>query len=49
MDVNGYPYYKRSENGRTIQVNNSEMDNRWIVPINPYLSRKYNERWEIRT
>ena len=41
LAVNGYPIYKREDNGRTIQVGNHDIDNRWIVPYNPYLSKKY--------
>ncbi len=40
LAVNGYPRYKRSK-GRRIQVGNFDVDNRWIVPHNPYLSKKY--------
>ena len=41
LAANGYPIYKREDNGRTIAVGNHEIDNRWIVPYNPYLSKKY--------
>ena len=41
LAVNGYPIYKREDNGRTIQVGKHDIDNRWIVPYNPYLSKKY--------
>jgi len=40
---NGYPQYARPNNGRT--YTNSKgfvLDNRWVVPYNPYLSAKYN-------
>src|ERR1043165_2102708 len=41
---NGYPTYKRRDNGifikkRGVSIN---IDNRWIVPYNPYLSQKYD-------
>ena len=39
--MNGYPIYKREDNGRIIQVGNHDIDNRWSVPYNPYLSKKY--------
>ena len=35
---NGYPHYKRPDNGVTLTVGQFEIDNRWIVPYNPYLS-----------
>ena len=38
----GYPLYKRRDNGRTIAIGPYEVDNRWIVPYNPYLSQKFN-------
>ena len=37
-----YPLYRRRNNGKTIKKGNVIIDNRWIVPYNPYLSQKYN-------
>ncbi|XP_066923007.1 uncharacterized protein, partial [Clytia hemisphaerica] len=42
MANNGYPIYKRREDGRTVTVRNMELDNRWVVPYNPWASKKYN-------
>lgn len=42
VNVNGYPIYRRRNNGKTIEIRGAELDNRWVVPYNPYLSRKYN-------
>ncbi len=42
LSDNGYPLYKRRDNGRTIAVGNHEVDNRWIVPYNPYLTQKFD-------
>lgn len=43
---NGYPKYRRSENGRTcikrVRGRNVVQDNRNVVPYNPYLSLRYN-------
>jgi len=41
---NGYPTYKRRDNGRFIKKRgvSINIDNRWIVPYNPYLSQKYD-------
>ena len=40
-----YPLYRRRNNGQTytkrIRGREVEVDNRWVVPYNPYLSRKY--------
>src|SRR6201988_3801045 len=40
----GYPVYRRRENSRRIHKKGIKfpIDNRWIVPYNPYLSQKYN-------
>ena len=38
----GYPLYRRRNNGRTITKGNNTLDNRWIVPYNPYLCQKYD-------
>ena len=44
----GYPEYRRRDDGRYIPVprpdyngETAHLDNRWVVPYNPYLSRKY--------
>ena len=33
----GYPGYRRRDNGITVKVGKYEIDNRWVVPYNPYL------------
>ena len=38
---NGYPRYRRRNNGRKVTVGGREVDNRWVVPYNPWLSKKY--------
>src|SRR5512138_351968 len=40
-DESGYPVYQRRDNGRSTLKNGVEVDNRWVVPYNPYLLRKY--------
>jgi len=42
LNKEGYPVYRRREDGRTVKVNEIELDNRWIIPYNPYLTIKYN-------
>lgn len=40
---NGYPVYRRSDNGATYtSPDGFVFDNRWVVPYNKYLCRKYN-------
>ncbi|XP_021739870.1 uncharacterized protein LOC110706280 [Chenopodium quinoa] len=34
----GYPYYKRTDTGEQLKVRNAQLDNRWVVPYNPYLT-----------
>ena len=46
VEEGGYPIYRRRNDGRTWEVPMSggrvfRCDNRWVVPYNPYLSRKY--------
>ena len=38
----GYPLYARPDNGRGIDINGVRIDNRWVVPHNPVLLKKYN-------
>lgn len=40
--ADGYPKYRRPENGLSVQKNGVLLDNRWIVPYNPYLCSKYS-------
>ena len=41
VNVDGYPSYSRPDNGRTVRVRNIDLDNRWVVPYNPFLCKKY--------
>ena len=41
LDSNGYPVYHRRNDGRTISKNGIIIDNRYIVPYNAKLLRKY--------
>ena len=46
-DNDGYPSYRRRDNGRTVDVRRGggaavALDNRWVVPYNPFLTKKYN-------
>ena len=38
----GYLFYRRRDNSRTVEVRGIKLDNRWVVPYNPYLLLKYN-------
>ena len=42
FEGDGYPHYRRRNDGRFIMKNGIPVDNRWVVPYNPYLSKKYN-------
>ena len=39
---NGYPIYRRRDNSRAVAKQNALLDNRWVVPYNPFLLLKYN-------
>ncbi|XP_019193106.1 PREDICTED: uncharacterized protein LOC109187373 [Ipomoea nil] len=41
LDSDGYPIYKRRNNGNTIVKSGVELDNRFVVPHNRYLLMKY--------
>nr|XP_047129644.1 uncharacterized protein LOC100203234 [Hydra vulgaris] len=38
---NGYPRYRRRDNGLVINIKGNNVDNRWVVPYIPWLSKKY--------
>ncbi|MCH81881.1 helicase-like protein, partial [Trifolium medium] len=42
IDSEGYPVYRRRDNGVFIQKGNSFADNRFVVPYNKHLLLKYN-------
>uniref|UniRef100_A0A8R7RA28 Helitron helicase-like domain-containing protein n=2 Tax=Triticum urartu TaxID=4572 RepID=A0A8R7RA28_TRIUA len=37
-----YPVYRRRDDGRRAKVRGKMLDNRWVVPYNPYLLRMFN-------
>ncbi|XP_031125169.1 uncharacterized protein LOC116027603 [Ipomoea triloba] len=41
LDDDGYPIYKRRDNGKTVEKNGVQLDNRYVVPHNRYLLLKY--------
>jgi hypothetical protein len=47
-DVNEYPIYQRRDTRRPILVHGIELDNRWVVPHNVYLSIKYDMHINIK-
>uniref|UniRef100_A0A0R0KGW9 ATP-dependent DNA helicase n=1 Tax=Glycine max TaxID=3847 RepID=A0A0R0KGW9_SOYBN len=47
LDSNGYPVYHRRNDGRTISKNGIIIDNRYIVPYNAKLLRKYQAHINI--
>jgi len=46
-DVIGYPIYRRRDTGHTVLVHGIELDNRWVVLHNVYLSTKYDAHINI--
>ena len=47
LDADGFPVYRRRNNGHTIEKNGVIIDNRYIVPYNPRLLRKYQAHINI--
>ncbi|KAI5402012.1 hypothetical protein KIW84_066465 [Lathyrus oleraceus] len=41
VDQDGYPMYRRRETGNTVMKKQVQLDNRYVVPYNPYLLKKY--------
>ena len=42
VNSEGYPEYRRQNNGRFVTRQRMNMDNRWVVPHNRYLCAKYD-------
>ena len=38
----GYPLYRRRNDDRAVNVGGARLDNRWVVPYNPFLLLKFN-------
>ncbi|KAI9103507.1 hypothetical protein K1719_023130 [Acacia pycnantha] len=47
IDEDGYPTYRRRDNGRTIKVKGIPLDNRYVVPYNPLLLQKFHAHINI--
>ena len=43
----GYPFHRRRDNGRVVNVGGAQLDNRWVLPYNPYLLLKFNAHINI--
>ncbi|XP_050093817.1 uncharacterized protein LOC126576549 [Anopheles aquasalis] len=43
----GYPMYRRRNDGRTVTIKNVALDNRYVVPYNPWLSHKYDSHINV--
>ena len=37
----GYPHYRRRDDGKYVEKNGHRLDNRYVVPFNAYLTKKY--------
>ncbi|KAI9123500.1 hypothetical protein K1719_004800 [Acacia pycnantha] len=47
IDEDGYPTYRRRDNGRTIKVKGIPLGNRYVVPYNPLLLQKFHAHINI--
>ncbi|KAL5190681.1 ATP-dependent DNA helicase PIF1 [Glycine soja] len=47
LDADGFPIYRRRNNGHSIEKNGVIIDNRYIVPYHPRLLRKYQAHINI--
>ena len=39
---NCYPKYRRRNDDRKIKIRGTDLDNKWVIPYNPYLLTKFN-------
>jgi hypothetical protein len=47
MSKDSYPVYRRRDDGQVIEVRNSKLDNRWVIPFNPSVHMLYNCRINV--
>ncbi|XP_065651177.1 uncharacterized protein LOC136079369 [Hydra vulgaris] len=45
---NGYLCYRRRDNGLVINIKGNNVDNRWVIPYNPWLSKKYQAHINVK-
>ncbi|XP_021750174.1 uncharacterized protein LOC110715861 [Chenopodium quinoa] len=38
VNKEGYPLYRRKNTGEHVKIRGAQLDNRWVIPYNPYLS-----------
>ncbi|XP_065675723.1 uncharacterized protein LOC136091931 [Hydra vulgaris] len=46
---NGYLQYRRRDDGLVINIKGNNVDNRWVVPYNPWLSKKYQAHINVKS
>lgn len=49
FDQDGYPLYRRRDNGITVWKNNIQLDNRWVVPHNLSVLKKYQAHINVES
>ncbi|KAF7827231.1 uncharacterized protein G2W53_018395 [Senna tora] len=49
VDENGYPLYRRRDDGRAIEKNEINLDNRFVVPYNPQLLLLFNAHINVES
>ena len=47
VDQDGFPVYRRRNNGHTVQKNGIELDNQFVVPYNPHLLLKHRAHLNV--
>ncbi|EPB72684.1 hypothetical protein ANCCEY_08237 [Ancylostoma ceylanicum] len=47
LPPDGYPTYRRPNNGRAVQMDGQTLDNAWIVPYNPFLTLRHNAHMNV--
>ena len=47
ISVDGYPLYRRRNDGRSVRIRDCRLDNRWVVPYSPVLSLRYGSHINV--
>ena len=45
--VDGYPQYRRRNDGRSVTIRGCKLDNKWVVPYSPVLSLRYGSHINV--
>ncbi|XP_021751366.1 uncharacterized protein LOC110717036 [Chenopodium quinoa] len=47
VNKEGYPFYRCKNTGESVKIRNAQLDNRWVIPYNSYLSLMFDSHINV--